>query len=68
MARYIAKRLGLAVITLFLLSVIVFAAAQVLPGDVGRTVLGPLAGQRQSNSSTASTDADAPPSCSTSTG
>lgn len=40
MARYVAKRLGLALITLVLLSMIVFAAAQLLPGDLGRTVLG----------------------------
>ncbi|HSF61585.1 MAG TPA: ABC transporter permease [Gaiellaceae bacterium] len=40
MARYVAKRLGLALITLVLLSVIVFAAAQLLPGDLGRSVLG----------------------------
>jgi peptide/nickel transport system permease protein len=40
MARYIAKRLGLAVITLVLLSMIIFAAAQLLPGDLGRSVLG----------------------------
>jgi len=40
MARYVAKRVGLAVITLVLLSMIVFAAAQLLPGDLGRSVLG----------------------------
>ena len=40
MGRYIAKRIGLAVITLVLLSVIVFSAAQLLPGDLGRSVLG----------------------------
>jgi hypothetical protein len=40
MGRYIAKRLGLAVITLVLLSMIIFAAAQLLPGDLGRSVLG----------------------------
>jgi peptide/nickel transport system permease protein len=33
------------VITLFLVSVIVFAAAQVLPGNVGRAILGPFADQ-----------------------
>jgi ABC-type dipeptide/oligopeptide/nickel transport systems, permease components len=33
-------------VTLWILSVIVFAAAQVLPGDVGRNVLGNLASQR----------------------
>ncbi len=32
--------------TLFLLSVIVFAAAQLLPGDIGRNVLGNLASQK----------------------
>ena len=40
MAAYIAKRVGLALITLVLLSMIVFAAAQLLPGDLGRSVLG----------------------------
>jgi peptide/nickel transport system permease protein len=45
-ARFLLRRLGLAVITLFLLSVIVFAAAQLLPGDVGRAILGPFADQR----------------------
>jgi peptide/nickel transport system permease protein len=37
------KRLGLALITLWLLSVIVFFACQVLPGDPGRAILGNLA-------------------------
>ncbi|MST34954.1 ABC transporter permease subunit [Acidimicrobiaceae bacterium USS-CC1] len=40
MARYLLKRLGLAVLTLVLLSVIVFLAGQVLPGNPGRAVLG----------------------------
>ena len=43
MTRFILKRLGLALITLWLLSVIVFALGQVLPSDPGRSVLGPLA-------------------------
>jgi peptide/nickel transport system permease protein len=42
-ATYILRRLGLAVVTLWLLSVIVFFAGQVLPGDPGRAILGPLA-------------------------
>src|SRR4051812_14688616 len=46
MARFIARRVGLGLITLVLLSIIVFFAAQVLPGDVGRSVLGPLADQK----------------------
>lgn len=45
MTRFLLKRLGLAVITLFLLSVIVFAVSTVLPGNVGRAVLGPFAAQ-----------------------
>lgn len=43
MGRFILKRLGLALITLWILSVIVFFAGQILPGDPGRAVLGPLA-------------------------
>jgi peptide/nickel transport system permease protein len=46
MGRFLLKRLGLALITLVLLSMIVFAAAQLLPGDVGRNILGGLADQR----------------------
>jgi peptide/nickel transport system permease protein len=42
MAKYILKRLGLALITLWILSLIVFFAGQVLPGDPGRSILGPL--------------------------
>jgi peptide/nickel transport system permease protein len=43
MARFLLRRFGLALITLFLLSVLVFAASQLLPGDIGRNVLGPFA-------------------------
>src|SRR5215469_15604277 len=43
MLRFILKRIGLSLITLFLLSVIVFLLGQVLPSDPGRAVLGPLA-------------------------
>lgn len=45
MARYVLTRIALALITLLLLSMMVFALAQLLPGDVGRSVLGPLASQ-----------------------
>jgi len=41
--RFLLKRLALSLITLVLLSMIVFAASQLLPGDVGRNVLGPFA-------------------------
>jgi peptide/nickel transport system permease protein len=45
MTRFILKRIGLALITLVLLSIIVFAVSTVLPGNVGRAVLGPFAAQ-----------------------
>jgi len=45
MARFLLKRLGLALITLFLLSVLVFIGAQLLPGNVARRILGPFADQ-----------------------
>jgi peptide/nickel transport system permease protein len=45
-ARFIAKRVALGLITLWLLSVLIFLLAQVLPGDVGRRILGPFADQK----------------------
>jgi peptide/nickel transport system permease protein len=46
MVGFLSKRLGLAIVTLFLLSVLVFSTAQLLPGDVGRNVLGGFATQK----------------------
>ena len=43
MLRFVLKRVALALVTLWILSVIVFLAAQVLPGDPGRSILGNLA-------------------------
>lgn len=43
MARFLLKRLGLALVTLLILSVIVFALGSLLPGDPARATLGPLA-------------------------
>lgn len=45
MARFLLKRIGLGLVTLFLLSVVVFAISTVLPGNVGRAVLGGFATQ-----------------------
>lgn len=45
MLRYVLKRLGLALITLVLLSMIVFAAAQLLPGNIASAILGRNASQ-----------------------
>ena len=47
MRRFLLTRLGLTLITLVLVSILVFAVAEVLPGDVGRTILGPFASNEQ---------------------
>ena len=46
MKRFIAVRIVLSIVTLLILSVLVFVASQVLPGDVARNILGPLADQQ----------------------
>jgi peptide/nickel transport system permease protein len=43
--QYVLKRLGLALLTLVLLSLIIFFAGSVLPGNPGRAILGPFASQ-----------------------
>ena len=45
MARYLARRLGLLLLTLVITSIIVFAVTQLLPGDVARVILGREAGE-----------------------
>ncbi|MDX6533318.1 MAG: peptide/nickel transport system permease protein [Gaiellales bacterium] len=45
MLQFIARRLALALVTLLLLSVIVFSISNVLPQNVGRSILGPFASQ-----------------------
>lgn len=43
MLAFAGRRLALTIVTLAIVSIIVFAASQVLPGDVGRVILGPYA-------------------------
>ncbi len=43
MVRYLIKRLLLAVLTLWILATIVFVMVNLLPGNVGRQILGPFA-------------------------
>jgi len=43
MALFLLRRLGLMILTLWILSLIVFFAGQILPGDPGRAILGPFA-------------------------
>jgi peptide/nickel transport system permease protein len=45
--RFLLRRLGLALVTLLLVSMMVFAVVQLLPGDLGRTILGPYASEEQ---------------------
>ncbi len=45
MAMFLLRRLGLMMLTLWILSLIVFFAGQILPGDPGRAILGNLAAQ-----------------------
>jgi peptide/nickel transport system permease protein len=45
--RLLLRRLGLALLTLLLVSILVFAVAELLPGDLGRTILGPYASEEQ---------------------
>ncbi|MDQ3496706.1 MAG: ABC transporter permease [Actinomycetota bacterium] len=47
MGRFLLRRLWLSAITLLLVSIVLFAVAEVLPGDVGRTILGPFATKAQ---------------------
>jgi peptide/nickel transport system permease protein len=47
MRKFLITRFGLALVTLVLVSIIVFAVAEILPGDVGRTILGPFASNEQ---------------------
>lgn len=46
MPRYLLRRIGFIVVTMFLASVIIFAATQLLPGDVARIILGQFATEK----------------------
>jgi peptide/nickel transport system permease protein len=60
MARYIGRRLLLALVTLWLLATIVFIIANVLPNDIGRTILGPFAPQESVDALNAKLGTDRP--------
>lgn len=46
MSRFLARRFAYSLVTLFVLSLLVFFLGQVLPGNVGRAILGPFADQQ----------------------
>ena len=45
MAVFLLRRLGFMILTLLILTLIIFFAGQILPGDPGRAILGHLAAQ-----------------------
>ncbi len=59
--RAIARRGALSGVTLLLLSMVIFAGGQLLPGDVGRSILGPLADARAVAALNHQLGTDAPP-------
>jgi peptide/nickel transport system permease protein len=61
MLRLIGRRLLLMIPTLILASILIFALAEVLPGDVGRSISGPYATQEQVEILNAQLGADKPP-------
>ncbi|MEX1105468.1 MAG: ABC transporter permease [Ilumatobacteraceae bacterium] len=60
MRRYLMRRLVSAMITLWLLATIVFAIVNVLPGNIGRKILGPFAPQSEVDAFNARLGTDQP--------
>ena len=60
MSKFILRRIGLALVTLLLLTVVVFIGTQLLPGDVGRRILGPFAQQEAVDAMNARLGTDRP--------
>ncbi|HEY8636460.1 MAG TPA: ABC transporter permease, partial [Candidatus Limnocylindrales bacterium] len=60
MTRFIGRRLVLALVTLWLLATIVFIISNVLPNNVGRTILGPFAPQESVDALNARLGTDRP--------
>ena len=61
LVRLLVGRLGLSLLTLWLLSIVVFLGCQVLPGNPARAILGPLADSRAVASLNERLGADRPP-------
>ncbi len=47
MRRFLLRRVGLMLLTLLIVSLIVFILSRIVPGDIGRVILGPYAGRGQ---------------------
>ena len=61
MARFLGRRLGLMLLTLWLMSILVFVITSVLPGDVAQTILGQSATPSQVAALRQQLDLDHPP-------
>jgi peptide/nickel transport system permease protein len=60
MTRWLLRRLVLSLITLWLLASLVFVITNILPNDIGRTILGPFAPQESVDALNAKLGTDAP--------
>jgi peptide/nickel transport system permease protein len=60
MTRWLLRRLVLSLLTLWLLATLVFIITNVLPNDIGRTILGPFAPQESVDALNAKLGTDAP--------
>src|SRR6187397_373460 len=60
MIRFLIRRIALLFINLFILATIVFLIVNVLPNDVGRTILGPFAPQESVDALNAKLGTDRP--------
>jgi len=60
MLRFFGRRLMLLAVTLVVASVLIFAITNVLPGDIGRIILGPFAPQDAVNRLNVELGADRP--------
>ncbi len=60
MFRFLARRLALGLVTLWVLSILIFIGTHILPGNPGRSMLGPFASQEAVDTLNAELGADQP--------
>jgi len=60
MARFIVRRLGFMLLTMFIVSIAIFAINEIAPGNIARNILGPFATPEQEASFLAQLGLDQP--------